>query len=75
MKHDQPNITVYCAGCSKKISVPEHVANGPNPVFCSDACQMDQEHLEYLASIRPEPDYGGVLGANNQVYSDADPGL
>lgn len=73
MKHDTPHIDVYCAGCAKKISVPEHVANGPEPVFCSDECQMDQEHMQCVADH--EPDYGGVLGADGQVYSDADPGL
>lgn len=48
MKRDEPQISVYCAGCSRQVSVPEHIANGPNPVYCSDACQMDQEHLQYL---------------------------
>lgn len=43
----------------------------------------DNEWREYKAGWNAarraehetEPDYGGVLGADNQVYSDADPGL
>lgn len=30
---------------------------------------------EQLPPLEPEPDYGGVLGADGNVYSDADPGL
>lgn len=38
-----------------------------------------QEELAQEAALWPEldqePDFGGVLGADGQVHSDADPGL
>jgi len=57
---------VRCSRCGNPYWESETVANGEGPCFCPDCDEMPDTH---------EPDYGGVLGADGQVHSDADPGL
>lgn len=71
MKRDEPLIDVHCPVCGELIRVPESIANAERPPFCSELCEFGYDH----PNPSPEPDYGGVLGADGQVYSDADPGL
>lgn len=65
-----------CSDCGRTFECEERVANGEGPAFC-DGC--DETHAALQPRRREyhetEPDYGGVLGADNQVHSDADPGL
>lgn len=41
---------------------------------CLECCYR-RKHPQLAPREEFEPDYGGVLGADGQVYSDADPGL
>ena len=40
----------------------------PGERYCCPACEQEAHEV-------PAEDYGGVLGADGRVYSDADPGL
>lgn len=47
-------------------------------MLAGDAFRHDRIRLEWLRVLTPPPedvDYGGVLGADGSIYSDADPGL
>jgi hypothetical protein len=46
---------------------------GPTDGLCA-GCASDSDDYEGQRD-EDQPDYGGVLGADGQVYSDADPGL
>ena len=59
-------IQVRCGYCGNLYWVRED--HESEDLYCSDDCAD-------MACTDTEPDYGGVLGADGMVYSDADSGL
>lgn len=48
----------------------------PRPALCSPCWRKDRNDARRRAEAQAERvDYGGVLGADGQIHSDADPGL
>lgn len=73
----EAEVEIVCAACGRRFCTRESIANAEAAPCCSEECEGD------LAAERPghwrdedhDHDYGGVLGADGQVHSDADPGL
>lgn len=75
-----------CAWCCRDM-VDE--TDGKDVPLCSEQCEDEwakpvpeprrvryaDERNDDIPYEPGDPDYGGVLGADGQIYSDADPGL
>ncbi len=66
-------ITV-CTKCGKLYEAKGDDADDPNGM-CTPCWRAHRSADRAHAFPETEPDYGGVLGADGQIHSDADPGL
>lgn len=67
-------ITV-CTKCGKLYEAKGDDADDPNGM-CTPCWRKDRNDARRRAEAQAERvDYGGVLGADGQIHSDADPGL
>jgi len=67
--------TKTCSKCGNTYETRVEYGDEPKPL-CTPCWRLDRNEARRRAEAEAERlDYGGVLGADGQVHSDADPGL
>lgn len=70
-RHKPHGAPRYCRRCGDGLTYRSGLC-----ADCYDSADdPDDNGRQWAARYWPEPDYGGVLGCDGRVYSDADPGL